>query len=497
MCDKKAEVSRPSSNRKLMSAVTTGVALLGLVVGFDRANAAVPNPIVTGPIPALAAPGDPSHNYPFFSTTVDLPKVGYIEQEFFFGGTANTYNVDPQVPSKQTAIITSSGNPYRTRMVVRRPVSAGNFNGTVVMEWQNVTAGYEPDALWIESHDHLIQRGYAWIGVSVQRNGMYTPVVGLRAWSPSRYGTLNIPNTGTIMSDADGLSWDIFSQAAQAVRHPQGVDPMDGLHVERVFAVGWSQGAIRLATYYNSIHPLTRVFDAFGLIGLDGRVLLPLRTDQDVLGAKVFKVQPETNVAGNGQGISQALLRDQESNSDSFRRWEVAGAAELGFYETQEVMPLQARDLPPAPPPTCNLPPYSRIPFRFVVNAAYDHMIDWVKHNVSPPIGPDIEVATLAFQSVLARDSFGNVLGGIRLSQHAVATATNTGLNGPAASFCRYVGSYQPFDEATLRALYRNHGAYVSQVSNVTLENVIRGFLVQEDAEATIQEAAHSEIGKH
>ena len=28
---------------------------------------AVPNPTVTGPIPVHATPGDPSHDYPFFS----------------------------------------------------------------------------------------------------------------------------------------------------------------------------------------------------------------------------------------------------------------------------------------------------------------------------------------------------------------------------------------------------------------------------------------------
>lgn len=457
--------------------------------------AAVPNAVVIGPIPANVLPRDPSHNYPFFSTTAHLASYGYIEQEYFFEGTANTYNVDPQVSSKQTAVVTTSGNPYRTRMVVCRPLSAKNFNGTVVMEWQNVTAGYEADALWIGSHDHFLQRGYAWIGVSAQRNGVYTPV-GLRAWSPSRYGTLNIPNTATLMSDTDGLSWDIFSQAAQAVRRPLGTDPMGGLHVERLFAVGWSQGAIRLASYYNSIHPLARVFDAFGLIALDGRMLLPLRTDPEVLDAKVFKIQPETNVAGNGQGISQALLRDQEPNTDYFRRWEVAGAAELGYYETQELAPLQARDLPPAAPLTCNLPPHSRIPFRFVVNAAYDHMVDWVKHNVAPPIGPDIEVATLAFQSILARDSFGNVLGGIRLSQHAVATATNTGLNGPAASFCRYVGSYLPFPQALLDQLYPDHQTYLRLVIAATHETQKSGFIVGADAATTIRDAAQSEIGR-
>jgi alpha/beta hydrolase family protein len=458
--------------------------------------AAVPNPVVIGPIPATVQPGDAFHNYPFFSTSVDLASLGYVEQEFFFEGAANTYNIDPQVPSKQTAIITSSGNSYRTRIIVRRPLSAEDFNGTVVMEWQNVTGGYEPDALWIESHDHFIRRGYAWIGVSAQRRGVYAPVVGLQAWSPNRYSTLNIPNTGSIMTDTDGLSWDIFSQAAQAVRHPQSIDPMGGLHVERVFAVGWSQSATRLAIYYNSIHALTRVFDGFGLIGLDGQVLVPLRTDQDVLDVKVFKVQPETNIAGNGQGISQALLRDKEPNTDFFRRWEVAGAAQLGYYEVQEMAPLQARDLPPSPPLTCVLPPFSRIPFRFVVNAAYNHMVDWVKHNVEPPVGADIEVATLGPQSVLARDSFGNVLGGIRLSQHAVATATNTGLNNPVTTICRYVGSYMPFPQALLDVLYPDHQTYISLVIAATHENQKLGFIVGADAAATIREAADDEIGR-
>jgi hypothetical protein len=455
----------------------------------------VPNPTVTGPIPATVGPGDPSHNYPFFSTKVDLASRDYMEEEFFFEGTANTYNVDPAVSKLDNAVITGSGYPYKTRMIVRRPISAEDFNGTVLMEWQNVTAGYDADALWIASHDHLIRRGYAWIGVSAQRRGLYAAFIGLRAWSPSRYGTLNIPNTGTILNDTDGLSWDIFSQAAQAVRHPQGTDPMGGLTVERIFAVGWSQSAIRLASYHNSIHPLAEVFDAFGLIGLDGSVLLPLRTD---LYAKVFKVQPETNVAGNGVGISQALLREngQEPNSDHFRRWEVAGAAQLGYHEAREAAPLQARDLPSSPPPACDLPPLSRIPWHFVVNASYDHMVKWVKNNVEPPIARDIDVMTFGQVSVLLRDNFGNALGGIRLSQLEVPTATNTGLNTPVSGFCRYMGSYVPFDDATLDALYPDHQTYLGEVIDVTHQNQKLGFIVGADAAATIREAAQSDVGK-
>jgi hypothetical protein len=115
------------------------------------------------------------------------------------------------------------------------------------MEWQNVTANYEPDALWAGFHDHFMRRGYAWISVSAQQAGIHGPVTGLKAWSPTRYGTLDVTQGGTILDDA--LSFDIFSQAAQAVRSSTGVDPMGGLRVERVIAMGWSQSAARVNTY--------------------------------------------------------------------------------------------------------------------------------------------------------------------------------------------------------------------------------------------------------
>jgi len=440
-------------------------------------SAAVPNPVVIGPIPATGPPGNPSHDYPFFSTTVDLSSHGYIEEEFFFEGTANRYNL----PELATGSVIDSGHPYRTRMVVRRPTSALQFSGKVVMEWQNVTAGYDFDAGWELSHDNIIRRGYSWIGVSAQRVGVHQPVTGLKAWSPTRYGTLDVTQGGAILDDA--LSYYIFSQAAQAVRNPAGVDPMGGLHVEGVFASGGSQSAARLATYHNSIHPLAGVFDAYFLV-VGGRLL---RTDLDV---KVFKIQSETDVAG-----IHAALRQPDSNH--FRRWEVAGAAHVDFYLAQELFTLQARDLGISASPSCSLPPFSRIPFRFVLAAGFDHLVDWAKNNVEPPKAPDIETATITpTVAVVARDSFGNALGGIRLSQHAVPTATNTGLNsGPG--FCRLYGSFQPFDDATLDALYPNHGTYVSQVTQTTFENMADGFIVREDAIATVRDAAQSDIGRH
>jgi hypothetical protein len=464
----------------LTSAAIAGAVILGALALSDGAQGAVPNPVVTGPIPALAAPGDASHNYPFFSTAVDLVAAGYIEEEFFFEGTANRYNMPPLT----TATILDSGHPYRTRMIVRRPASASGFNGIVVMEWQNVTAGYDFDAGWVGASDYYIRRGFAWIGVSAQHVGIDQPVTGLRYWSPTRYGTLDVTQGGAILNDA--LSYDIFSQAAQAVRSPAGVSPLGGLYANLVLAAGVSQAAIRgLAPYYNSIQPLAGVFDGFLLVSGGGL----LRTDLTV---KAFKGLSESDVAtgGNQVGVSQP-------DSDHFRTWEVAGTSHLDHSFQQAVFPLQVRDSVtqiPANPP-CTLPAFSRIPFQYVMNAATGHIIAWVQYNTAPPTAPQI-TRDLASPTMIARDSFGNALGGIRLSQHAVPTAVNTGVNSPANTFCRLFGSYQPFDQPTLHTLYRNHGAYVSEVSNVTDGNVSNGFLVQEDADVTIQEAAHSEIGK-
>src|SRR5258705_2757200 len=51
----------------------------------------------------------------------------------------------------------------------------------------------------------------------------------------------------------DAYSYDIFSQAAQAIRHPGTVNPLSGLRVRHVIATGRSQSAFRLVTYINAI----------------------------------------------------------------------------------------------------------------------------------------------------------------------------------------------------------------------------------------------------
>jgi hypothetical protein len=271
--------------------------------------AAVHNPTVAGPIPATVTPGDPAHDYPFLSTQYDLGRDGFTEQEFFFSGTASRYNVaNGQLT---TATLIDTGHPYKTRMVVRRPVKAKDFNGTVLVEWYNVTVGFDVEANWFRYHEEIVREGYAWVGISAQRVG----VNFLKTWSPARYGSLDVSQGGTINNDA--LNWDIYSQALQAIRSPQGISPLADLKVQRVIADGESSSASKLTQYFNAIHPLAGLADAFILNGAPEPNIV-VRTD---LATPVFILTTETDVAVIGHA------QNRQADSDTLRTWEVAGTS--------------------------------------------------------------------------------------------------------------------------------------------------------------------------
>jgi hypothetical protein len=471
-----------------------------------RAAGTVPTPTVTGPI-AASAVGEASKDYPFFASIVDLKARGWVEEEFFIEGTANRYTIQGQA----TGMIRETGHPYKTRILVRRPANAGAFNGTVVVEWNNVTAGRDLDIDWFQSYEHFIRSGYAWIGVTPQRVG----VDALKVWNASRYGTLDVTHAGAVTGD--DLSYDVFAQAAQAVRTPGKVNVLGNLKPARIFATGHSQSAGRLANYVNAVHPVASVFDAVVVHGGGGRI----RSDLDI---PVFKLLAETDVLGQ-----QAANRQPDTSK--YRSWEVAGSSHVDVQFRASSSKLAARDGSPTAPPLpaaagengrgrgnagpflatgrgvttgqnlaggnpggCERPPYSHVPFHHVMNAAFDHLVRWVKDGVPPPTAPPIDTTGVGPPAVAARDKHGNALGGIRLAEHAVPTAVNTGLNS-GAGFCRLYGSHEPLDAATIASLYPSHAAYVDAVRDVTLRNLKAGFILKEDADQTIADAERSTVG--
>ncbi|WP_327011161.1 alpha/beta hydrolase domain-containing protein [Dactylosporangium sp. NBC_01737] len=439
----------PYASARLAVAVTM---VLGLVAAAGPAGAAEPGrtPLgratVSGPLPGTV-PGDPRSpdvrdTYPFFSTTDDLAAVGYVEQEFVVSGAADAYDT----AGNQVA----TGVPFRTRVVVRRPVHQVRFSGTALVEWQNVTAGYDLDALW--DADAITRAGHAWIGVSAQRVG----VDQLRGWSPARYGDLDVTGGGRFT--ADELSYDIYAQAAAAVTEGPA---MGGLRVRTTLAVGASQSAGRMTVYYQSILPkVAPVFDGYAFI---------VGTAPTRAGAEpVFQVLSETDVR----------TPQRPADTDGFRRWEVAGAAHSGWRGQQYRAPISVRDLGAAPQYTCGSPPFSRVPLDHVVAAAYEHLVRWVRRGTPPPVAPPL---LFNADGTKTRDALGLAAGGIRLSQVSVPTALNTGDN-TGETFCRLFGTHQPFDAATLDRLYPHRTGYLAKVVLADLANVRAGYLLPADA---------------
>lgn len=441
------------------------------------ALAETPNPAVSGPVKAAGLPGVAAHNYPFFASNHDLASYGYVEEEFFIEGTANRYNS----PAQTTATVIDKDHPYKTRIVVRRPADAKRFNGTVLVEWYNVTNNFDAENMWFFAWEQMLRAGYAWVGVSTQQAG----VVALKTFSTERYGTIDVNRAGTVMADA--LSYDIFSQAGQAIKSPKGVDVLGGLKPARVFAIGESQSANRLSTYVNSINPLAGVYDGFVLLSSLNQ---KIRTDTPV---PVWKISAEYDVTSG-----EANARQPGTNL--FRSWEIAGTSHVDQHLRGNREPLELRDIgtssEAAMSPRCGVPSVgTRTPMHYVIASALDLMVQWVEKKTPPPSAPPLTITSTGTPIVVARDTQGLALGGIRLADVAVPIGINNGTNtGPGA--CARWGYYQAFDIATLNKLYPNHQAYVSAVERTTNENLKAGFILKPDADNTIRAARDSAIGR-
>ena len=346
-------------------------------------------------------PGDRSRNYPYLSMQAEVAKQGYREDEFYVEGTANAYVVQPL---ERTAT-PDAGNPYafKTRVIVRRPVSASRFNGTAILEWINISSNADQENDWWWSHEHMMRAGYAYIGVSAQPRGIEGQY-GLKKWNAARYRSLNVNAGGKFTTE---LSYDIYSQVAQAVKRAEGVKLLGDFKVRNIIATGHpSASAARLSDYYNAIHPLAGVIDGFVFHGALGQIRRDLKTP-------AWRLLAETDAANPGAQL--------QSDHEYLRTWEVAGAAHADFDLSRILDSLFARDWAEAPTePKCDKPIMSRVPAHLVQNAVYDWMKLWIEKGTPPPHAPPITMSSPGTgrggsPGVVARDENGNALGGIRL----------------------------------------------------------------------------------
>ncbi len=435
-------------------------------------------------------PGTPFYAGLYF----DEAELGYRETEYFISGTATSYMATDELREDGVwSIQPADTAPFKTRIVVLRPENATDFNGTAVVEWFNVSGGTDASPDWVQMHTELVRKGYVWVGVSAQSAGVEGGGavfdVSLKLVDPERYGSLNHPG--------DSFSYDIYSQAAQAVRSPVGLDPLDGLEVKTLIGVGESQSAGRMVTYVNAIHPTIGLFDGF-LIHSHGGGSAPLSQDPQVavptprpsfirsdLPQPVIDVETETDILRLGTPAMP------QPDADNIRLWEVAGNAHYDAYGVVKgpvdrggdpgvAQVIETRSGDAAGIIECDQP-INDGPGHWVLKAAIAKLNHWIRTGEPAPSARPITRNDDATD--LLRDQFGNAVGGVRTPYVDAPVATFSGLGQTGSSFCFLFGTTALFDDDTLATLYPSREAYIDAIDASTNSAVEKGFILPEDGE--------------
>ena len=456
-----------------------------------------PLPTVTGPITGGIM------GKPFTAAPIDLASFGYVEEEYFIEGNATAYAFQGTAGGDgMWSVKPTTTAHYKTRILVRHPSDKAKFNGTVLVEWLNVSGGVDDDPEFSFGHVELLRSGFAYVGVSAQAQGVIGggfslgPAGGepLVQWDPVRYGSLQHPG--------DNYSYDMFTQAAEVVRHPGSVNPLGTLTPAHLIGDGESQSAFRLVTYVDAIAPLRNVFDGFFIHSrsggaaelvvagggktaniLGGPSMAAIRADLTV---PVFQFETETDVLGIEGLTPFASMR--QPDSDRLRSWEVAGTSHADEY----LLDYAAQGMPGADAGSLGCTNVNSGPQHWVVDTALHEMNSWVTGGAPPANGAPLTLADAG--SGLAKDAEGNSLGGVRTAAVDVPIATYSGQSTSSNILCSLFGSTTPFSPAQLLALYPTHDDYVNKVTAATAAAQQAGFILAADAPLVTQEAEAAPI---
>lgn len=412
---------------------------------LGAASNSVPNPTVYGPIEGGI------HGYPWNHSLYDLRGRGfdYTENEYFFGGTA-------------THLGTGVSAPYESRMLVRLPRHRRDFSGTVLVEWLNVTAQSDFETAWPVEARYLMRHGIGYVGVSAQLAGVCCGPTTLKGWDPRRYAALVHPS--------DQFSYDIFSQAIQALGDPSHngttsldptpVDPMRGMKASHVIATGASQSATYLTSFVNGGYNRGQI-DAYVITRGGG----PFKD----FSTPIFQLNEENNEA-------------PQPDNDHYVAWEEAGAAHApaawwGYIAREQQRDLTAPGTPDAINTACS-----------VNHGSVDYSSRALSHGVTrylrtgalPPPAPRVKRTD---SGGIVRDSNGLAEGGLRHVFVQVPVGYNT------SEGCPLYGTYRAWSAAKIKSLYPTHADYLGRVRKWADSEVRRGWLLRPDRSAVVREA--------
>lgn len=461
---------------------------------------------MTGSLDIMPVPGKPF----LLTGAFGLDSVGYAAEEFFISGTASSYAPVGELSPDGRWDVTPCGTAdYTTRIVVLRPAEAARFNGTVLVEWLNVSGGIDAPAVWMMAHREILRSGYAYVAVSVQKVGVDGGVsmlgadMSLKSQEPTRYAPLYHPG--------DAFAYDIYSQIGGLIKSGGHVDVLRGMEANHIVALGESQSAMFLTTYINAVDPLAGVYDGFLVHSrfgpgapLDGSsifsesVASPAVEFRPDLRVPLLTIITETDLFG---GAREGYYFARQADNQWLRVWEIPGAAHADNY-TIQVAPIDSGtaplgDIVAAYAPT-NMLMGQRLAHHinfapqhhYVVQAALAGLNTWVVTGEAAPTAQPMEVHQSAgVRPVLDRN--GLALGGVRTPWVDVPIARTSGLGVEESPMSMLFGSGELFDSDTLRRLYPGGASEYLERFTAALDASIKyGFILPADRAEILELAA-------
>jgi hypothetical protein len=436
-----------------------------------------------------------NRGWPFGAAAFDLGAFGYLEEEYFFEGISARYRhaggSGRSFDGRWFAEIAAHA-PFKSRILIRRPADPERFNGTVIALWSNVSRGYD---IFLGESPQVYREGFAVALISAQRVGVHgfplRPDRGLIGWDTARYGSLSIEN--------DDYSYDIFTQAARLVgpdRPRSDVDPLNGLQVQRMLALGASQSAARLVTYHNAVQPIERIFDGFFIYLFFGNGALLEDPNRDApLVRRVEDIIPHAVRMPAGSHLIRddlcvpvfVLNTETESvlhypvrreDSATYRFWEIAGFSHGSTALSDGLASHEPRDLDLSYHVTASEGPNNVLSHEPVSSAALHHLQRWLADGVPPPVQ-----RRLIFTDnppTLERDAIGIARGGIRLPQIEAPTAMHTGVDSDGK--LQMFGTSIPLSADVLNELYASPLDWRQKRERAARAAVETGALLESDA---------------
>ena len=154
-----AEIAECDARRRPGGSMTRSLLLLSCSVLFASRESTRPR----GPVRRRqrhARPDGPGRHLLPRRPARGRPARNYVEEEYFVSGESTLFNYANDPPAGPTDIVPIQEDvPYTTRLIVRRPADPKDFNGTVVIEWWNSTAGFDTAPAWDPSAEYFTRSG--------------------------------------------------------------------------------------------------------------------------------------------------------------------------------------------------------------------------------------------------------------------------------------------------------------------------------------------------